>query len=298
MGPWPREVHQAREVAESFGTAAERYDRARPRYPDALIDRIVAASPGRPGRPGRDVLDVGCGTGIASRQFRAAGGQVLGVDPDAQMAGFARRRGLEVEVATFEDWDRAGRTFDAVVAGMTWHWVDPVAGAAKAAQALRPGGRLAAFWYVFQPPPGLGDAFAAVYRRVLPADSPFARGTMPGLDSYSAFFTKAADGIRQAGAFSDPEQWRFDWDHRYTRDQWLDMVPTFGGHSTFPPAMLDELLTGIGAAIDSAGGGFTMHCTAVAVTATISSIGTVPARPPDHTASRTAPSRASKPGSE
>jgi hypothetical protein len=32
--------------------------------------------------------------------------------------------------------------------------------------------------------------------------------------------------------------------------------------------VLDELLTGIGAAIDSAGGGFTMHYTAVAVTAT------------------------------
>jgi hypothetical protein len=41
---------------------------------------------------------------------------VLGVDPDERMAGFARRRGLEVEVATFEDWDAAGRVFDTVIA--------------------------------------------------------------------------------------------------------------------------------------------------------------------------------------
>src|SRR5579875_25743 len=263
---WPREAHEAREVAESFGPEAERYDRARPRYPDALIRRIAASS------PGRDVLDVGCGTGIASRQFQAAGCRVLGVDPDPSMAALARQRGLAAEVAKFEDWDPAGREFDAVVAGMTWHWVDPVAGAGKAARVLRPGGRLAVFWYVFQPPPALAEAFADAYRRVLPPGSPFsAGGTMPGLDAYSAFFSRAEDGIRRSGAFSAPDpwqQWRYDWDQAYGRDQWLDMVPTFGGHSRLPPESLQRLLDRIGAAVDATGGSFTMHCTAAAVTAT------------------------------
>jgi hypothetical protein len=53
----------------------------------------------------------------------------------------------------------------------------------------------------------------------------------------------------------------------YTRDEWLDQVPTAGGHSQIPPAMLQELLAGIGAAIDTAGGGFTAHYTTLAVTA-------------------------------
>src|SRR5215469_8355085 len=87
------ELHRHRQVAESFGADPRRYDRARPRYPAALVERIIAASPG----PG--VLDVGCGTGIAARQFQAAGCRVLGVDPDARMAGVARQSGLEVEVA-------------------------------------------------------------------------------------------------------------------------------------------------------------------------------------------------------
>jgi SAM-dependent methyltransferase len=262
MPTLPSESHRAREVAESFGADAERYDRARPRYPDALIERIVAAS------PGPEIVDVGCGTGIAARQFQAAGCSVLGVEPDARMAEWARRRGLAVEVSTFEEWDPAGRAFDAVVAGMTWHWVDPVVGAAKAAQALRPGGRLALFWYVFQPPSDLADAFTAAYRRALP-DSPYVKGPpTPGLDAYSAFFTKAADGMRQAGGFGDPEQWRFDWDRTYTRDEWLEFVPTSGGHSLLTPAVRDELLAGIGAAVDAAGGSFPMHFTAVVVTAT------------------------------
>ncbi|MEV6429849.1 class I SAM-dependent methyltransferase [Nocardia sp. NPDC051463] len=258
--PDPREAHRARHIAESFGSDAERYDRTRPRYPDALVARIVAES------PGSDVLDVGTGTGIAARQFQALGSRVLGVEPDARMAEFARRSGVEVEVSTFEAWDTAGRTFDAVVAGQTWHWVDPVAGAAKAAQALRPGGRLAVFWYIFQPPSELAAAFAEVYRRVLPG-SPFDRATMPGLDTYSAFFTKATNGIQQAGAFADTEQWRFDWEQPCTRDEWLEQMPTFGGHRQFPPDTLEALLNDIGAAIDVAGGGFTMHYTAVAVTA-------------------------------
>src|ERR1700722_1104714 len=36
------DTHQYREVAESFGSEAERYDRARPSYPSELVDRIVA----------------------------------------------------------------------------------------------------------------------------------------------------------------------------------------------------------------------------------------------------------------
>src|ERR1700749_2517086 len=95
-----RQLHRLRQVAESFGVDAERYDRARPRYPDALIQRVVAASPG-----------------VA---FLAAGCTVLGVDPDPRMAEIARRTGVEVEIGKFEDWEAGGRSFDAVVAGQAW----------------------------------------------------------------------------------------------------------------------------------------------------------------------------------
>lgn len=249
-------------MAESFGSDPERYERTRPRYPQAMVDRIVAAI------PGPDVLDVGVGTGISARPFQAAGCRVLGVEVDPRMAQFARRSGLDVEVAKFEEWDPAGRAFDAVISGQTWHWVDPIAGATKAAQVLRPGGRLAIFWNVFQPPADLSDAFAAVYGRVLP-DSPFSRGTSGGVAAYSAQFTKAAEGIREVGSFGEPEEWRFDWERSYTRDEWLDQVPTSGGHNLLPHDKLHELLAGIGAAIGAVGGSFTMEYATVVVTAAL-----------------------------
>lgn len=227
-----------------------------------MVDRIVVGSPG----PG--VLDVGCGTAIAARQFQAAGCKVLGVEPDARMAGLARQLGVEVEVATFEAWAPAGREFDAVVAGQAWHWIDPVAGAARAAQVLRPGGRLAAFWNVFQLPPDVAQALAAVYLQVMP-DSPFSLQAMTkqAEDGYQVLFTKAADGIREVGEFSDPEQWRFDWEWSYTRDAWLDQMPTLGAFTRLPSDKLAEVLEGVGAAIDAMGGSFTMHYATVAVTA-------------------------------
>ena len=259
-GPAP---HQQRQIAESFGTDPERYDRTRPRYPDAMIDRIVAAS------PGPRVLDIGCGTGTAARQFQAAGCSVLGVEPDARMADFARRTGVEVEVATFEAWDPAGRAYDAVVAGTAWHWVDPVAGAARAAHVLRPGGRIAPFHHVFQSPPEVTEALAKAYRRVVP-DSPLnlsRQAAKLALDVYEPLFAKIADGIRAAGGFSEPERWRFDWERSYTRDEWLDQLPTLGALTRLAPDKLAEVLEGAGAAIDAIGGSFTMQYATVAVTA-------------------------------
>lgn len=257
------EPYQVRQVAESFGVDAARYDRTRPPYPGELVARIVAAS------PGPDVLDVGCGTGIAARQFQSAGCTVLGVEPDARMAEFARRRGLEVEVATFEAWDPAGRDFDAVVAATAWHWVDPVAGALKAAQVLRPGGVLAVFWHMFDLPPEVATAFADVYGRVAP-DSPIKFSSQPAKQATAAYesqLTKVTDGMRQAG-LTEPEQWRFEWQHTYTRDEFLDQLPTQGILTQLPPDKLSEVLTGVGAAIDALGGHFTMAYTTVAVTST------------------------------
>jgi SAM-dependent methyltransferase len=257
----PARPHQARQVAESFGTDPQRYDQARPGYPDELVARVVAGS------PGRDVLDVGCGTGIAARQFQAAGCTVLGVEPDARMADFARSRGLPVEVATFETWEPAGRTFDTVIAAQSWHWVDPAAGAAKAARVLRPHGRLAVFGHVFEPPAEVAEPFAAAYRRVVP-DSPF--GHQPArrpLAAYQAGYTRTADTLRATGLFDAPEQWRFDWERPYTRDEWLALLPTTGGLTRLGPGPLAEILGAVGDAIDALGGRFTLRYTTLATSA-------------------------------
>ncbi|MDP9795606.1 SAM-dependent methyltransferase [Catenuloplanes nepalensis] len=252
-------THRLRQVAESFGTDAERYDRARPGYPGEMVRAILAATPAA-----TDVLDVGCGTGISSRPFVRAGCRVRGVEPDPRMAAVARRHGIEVDESTFEAWEPHGRTVDLVVSGQTWHWVDPVAGARRAAGVLRPGGRLAVFWNGMQPEPSVAETFARVNAEVLPE--------LPRLPdaaaAYSAMGATAADGIRAAAAFTEPEEWRYESERRYTRDEWLDVVPTQGFFTRLPEERLRPLLDAMGAAVDEVGGAFTMHVTTLVITAT------------------------------
>nr|ADU56143.1 hypothetical protein CA915-22 [uncultured organism CA915] len=264
------EAHENRQMAQWFGLDAARYDRARPTYPDALIDRIVALS------PGKRFVDVGCGTGISSRPFQAAGCTVLGVEPDARMAAFARGRGLDVEVARFEDWDPAGRVFDAVVSGTAWHWVDPLAGARKVAGALAPHGLLALFDNAFEIPPAVMAAQAEAYRRAVPESSfqePAAvdRGESDAESQaeriHSRQYVRSAEAIRQAGAFGPPEDLRFAWDRTYTRDEWLDVLPTQGGLHHLPEDARARFLEHVGAAIDEIGGTFTVKYTTAGITA-------------------------------
>ncbi|MEV4640538.1 class I SAM-dependent methyltransferase [Actinoplanes sp. NPDC049548] len=256
----PEPPHRHRRVAESFGADPARYDEARPAYPDAVIERILAAA------PGGNFLDVGCGTGIVARQFRAAGCTVLGVEPDPRMAGFARAAGVEVEVATFEEWEPAGRVFDAVVSGTAWHWIDPVVGATGAARVLRPGGVLAPFGHVFELPPTVAQALAEAYRRLDPA-SPIAFDGRSIRDGYRALYARAADGIREAGGFGEPELWRYDWERLYTRDELLRLVPTSGGLSGLPAERLAPVLAAVGSAVDDLGGVVTLPYTTWGLTA-------------------------------
>ena len=205
--------------------------------------------------PPLDVLDVGCGTGIAARQLVARGCPVLGVEPDERMAAVARRRGVPVETGRFEDWDPAGRRFDLLMSAQAWHWVDPVRGAVKAAEVLIPEGRVGLFWNVGHPPPDVDRALSAVYQEVA-----------PGLDERSVVFGRAgverwgvaADGLRAAGAFTDAEVRTFSSERRYTRREWLDILPTHSDHRLLPEDQLARLLEGIGAALDDLGGAFTV----------------------------------------
>jgi SAM-dependent methyltransferase len=249
-------LHDDRRRAGSFGDDAEQYDRARPTYPAPLIDDLLDDRT-------HDVLDVGCGTGKVGRLFAERGRNVLGVEPDERMAVVARRHGLIVELATFETWDARDRTFDLVVAGQTWHWVEPDAGARKAAAVLRPHGRAAAFWNRSVLPDGVKGEFEAVYQRLAPDKWESILIGNIGDSRFSA----TADSFRRTGSFGHPQIRTYTWSTSFTREQWLDLLPTHSDHRTLPPARLAALSDAIGDTITRLGGRFDVTFETVVVSA-------------------------------
>lgn len=236
-------MHEDRRRAESFGTDAERYDRARPSYPPALVDELLADRPAR-------VLDVGCGTGKVARLFQARGCEVLGVEPDPRMAACAESHGIRVEVATFEAWDPAHREFDLVVCGQAWHWIDPSVAPTKAGAILPRGGRLAIFWNSGELDSPTREAFDDVYRRFAPA---LAKESVP-LGNPHPHEARDIAAIAAAGVFAPCEVRRYEWARQSSRDEWLDQLATHSDHALLEPDQLAGLLNAVGTAIERLGG--------------------------------------------
>jgi hypothetical protein len=80
-------------------------------------------------------------------------------------------------------------------------------------------------------------------------------------------YAKIADKMRETGQFGEPEQWMFDWEQPYTRDQYLALLPTTGGMTRLRPDQLAEILGEVGTAIDALGGTITVPYTTLAASA-------------------------------
>ncbi|BBX34114.1 class I SAM-dependent methyltransferase [Mycolicibacterium mageritense] len=213
-----RPLHENRHRAGSFGSAAAEYDRYRPRYPQALLTGLLPSG-------AAVALDVGAGTGILSEQLAATGVQVLAVEPDPRMAQVAAAKGLPVEVSMFEEWDPAGRQFDVVVFGSSFHWVEPRQALRKVTTLLKPDGRLALLWNRVTPISPDRQAIDAVYSEFL---APTARPPV--------------DADRTAGVSELIEECGFVIDRRhvvehlhYRTDDWVSMACTYSNILTLDP---------------------------------------------------------------
>ncbi|MDE3115098.1 MAG: methyltransferase domain-containing protein [Pseudomonadota bacterium] len=125
--------------AEALKTAA----RSNPRYVRHLFDQFSGDYDARmigqlsyrapailhelaalvlPGRNGLDILDLGCGTGLAGVVFADRAARIDGIDLSPQMIGKARARGVygDLAVADLENFlEEPGRAYDLVLAADT-----------------------------------------------------------------------------------------------------------------------------------------------------------------------------------
>jgi SAM-dependent methyltransferase len=128
----------------SFGPAADLYDQVRPIYPTEAVEWTLA-----PLGPGpHDVVDLGAGTGILTRQLVALAHRVLAIEPDDRMR---QRLAGTTPTATAaagsaETMPVPDASVDAVLAGQAYHWFRPERAHPEIARVIRPGGVFAPLW--------------------------------------------------------------------------------------------------------------------------------------------------------
>ena len=167
----------ARRYGTVFDEVADEYDRTRPMYPDALVDRACEVAGLGYGDP---VLEIGCGSGQLTRSLIARGLRVTAVEPGGNLIRLAGQNlagtgsgsgSVELVNARFEDAALPSGYFRAVFSASALHWVDPTVGWRKIAGALTAGGTLALLSYFgVDEPRSAGDqvAMLAAIAKVAP----------------------------------------------------------------------------------------------------------------------------------
>lgn len=129
--------------ALTFGSAAAAYERYRPAYPDQVAAEVFDYAR----QPVRTALEIGAGTGKATRLFAAHGVAVTATEPDAAMIDELRKHvppSVEAVQASFEDLTPA-HTYDLVYAAAALHWTEPERRWARIAAMLTTSGIFANF---------------------------------------------------------------------------------------------------------------------------------------------------------
>jgi SAM-dependent methyltransferase len=241
-----------------FSEIAQLYDEHRPTYPDPLIDDLVELAGLE---PGDTALEVGAGTGKATVMFAERGIDVVAVEPSNEMAAVARRNcaiyeGVKVEQSDFEDWQRAGRTFQLLFSAQAWHWVNATVGYARAHEALRPSCLLAAFWNrPVWSRSGMRDALLSAYAQAAPEHAPdgpmhpaseFPDGEHDGLDHWR-------ETIARADGFGHAEIRDYEWSVEYSAQAYVGLLATTSEIRLLDGDRRTTLLAAIARAIEARG---------------------------------------------
>jgi SAM-dependent methyltransferase len=231
----------------SFDAMAERYDAARPGYPEALIRQVLAVT------GARRVLEVGAGTGKATLPLARAGCDVLALEPGPRLAAMLRRKTAEfprvrVVESTFEAWAGDGTAHDLVLAAQSIHWVDP---AVRYVAAARAAPHLAV---VLNETAAIDPAVRAEF------DAAYDRWTGGGDGNerarHSVEFARREwpEQIDASGLYGPVSVAEFPWEETHTAESWIRRIDTYSENATMPADARDGLYAALSAAIARHGG--------------------------------------------
>jgi SAM-dependent methyltransferase len=229
-------------LRRTFDQQAELYQKARPDYPEEVFDELSALAGLR---PGSRVLEIGCGTGQATRPLARRGCRVVCVELGEHLAAVARRElkefpDVEVITGAFESFEPRAEQFDVVLAATAWGWVDPAVRYQKAAAILGWGGALAIIHGGHHVFPAGFDPFFEQIQKYYDAIGERAE-SWPAPDEVPDLRSE----IEGSGLFGGVSIRRYVWTVDYTAEKYIDVLNTYSGHIAMTSAQREVIFAGV-----------------------------------------------------
>ena len=221
------------QLKNTFNTASTLYEDVRPGYPEELIQDVLDIS----GLSNHSrILEVGCGTGQATRPFAERGYELVCLDIGADLIAVAQEKlkafpKVSFVRKAFEEWESDGK-FDLIISATAFHWVDPKVRYLKASEALKSNGFLAVFSNQHvRKDEGFFAESQSLYDKYYPpltTNRPTHTTSFPGVE-----------------AFQDPIKRVYPWTQTYSSEQYIKLLGTYSGHIALPDKNRHLLFEGI-----------------------------------------------------
>jgi len=192
------------------------------------------------GRPVRTALEIGAGTGKATRLFAQQGVSVTATEPDGAMLAELRRHvpaSVRTTQAAFEDL-RSGERYGLVYAAAALHWTNPVGRWSRMAALLEPGGVFACFGGPIRPAdPAVEESVRAARAPFLESDEvPSPDGTPPGDD-----MQWPGTELQRSEWFTDVQQSLIERRLTMSADDYVGHLSTVSAYLVLPAPEQDQL---------------------------------------------------------
>lgn len=213
------------DIRPSFDEAAGIYDEVRPSYPAELFDALFEALPPQP-----EIVEVGPGTGQATKDLLARGATVHAIEIGPAMAATLRANlptdRLRVSVGDFEKLQLPKASADAAFSATAYHWISPASQIDRPATILRPGGVVAIVDLIQVDSPADRGFFAApqsIYDR-------YGEGhhgpPAPVRDQVDPAIRAVLESDER---FEHVAARRYDWDQTYSASEYRKLMLSYSG---------------------------------------------------------------------
>ena len=243
---------------KTFDSAALDYEKSRPTYVKEIYEDILHY---KPINSDSDVLEIGLGTGKASRPVLDTHCRFIGIEPGERLADLARKRykdykNFSILNQTLQDFVCPDQVFDLIYAATAFHWIPEEYGYNRVFELLKPGGAFARFAYHAGPDQGrrvLTDEIQELYRKYMHTES-------QPVEFGSADAQKLAEKAPAYG-FVDIKYALYHMTKDFTADEYMALLRTYSDHMRMEASDRKKLFEGIHTAVNHHGGIITVYYT-------------------------------------